>query len=195
MAARTGLSSTIAIFRAESRCSPDVATPWLEGPKPLPACAKFPIPTDIPDCIAFRSVHLLFSEARPIPPKNDLKTAVRSAGAARLPYFTADDEILARRSDARFQLGSRLRHALFAGVGMEVGAIAGCRNESGTNGEIAEALSLLPLHCVSGEKRIECGNDARVIEILGVKLVHARTVEGRAEVQVVRSEERRVGKE
>ena len=68
---------------------------------------------------------------------------------------------------------------------MEVGAIAGCRNESGTNGEIAEALSLLPLDCVGGEKRIEYGNDARVIEILGVKLVHARTVEGRAEVQVV----------
>src|SRR5262249_54704496 len=50
-------------------------------------------------------------EARPIPPRNDLKTAVRSEGASRLPYFAADDEILARRRNVEFQASSATTRA------------------------------------------------------------------------------------
>ena len=85
-----------------------------------------------------------------------------------------------RSDEFRFQQGARLRHAPFAGIGMEVGAISGGDNKAPTDGEIAEALALLPFRCVSGENRIERGNDARVIEVLGIELVHTRSVEGRA---------------
>src|SRR4249920_3179099 len=101
MAARTGLSSTIAIFRAESRCSPDVTAPWLDGSDPLPACAKFPFPADIPGCSRVQIGSPALGEARPIPSEIDWKTIVWSVGAARLPYFAADDEILARSGKVR----------------------------------------------------------------------------------------------
>jgi hypothetical protein len=48
MAERIGLSSTIAIFKAESLCSPDDNAPWLDGSDPLRVAAKFRVPADIP---------------------------------------------------------------------------------------------------------------------------------------------------
>jgi hypothetical protein len=47
MAARIGLSSTMAIFSAGSRCSPDNA-PRPDGSEPFRVAAKFRILADIP---------------------------------------------------------------------------------------------------------------------------------------------------
>lgn len=90
-----------------------------------------------------------------------------------------------RSGEVRFQQVGRLRYAVFAGIGVEVGAISGGDNKARTDGEIAETLALLPLRCVSGENKIKRGNDARVIEVLGVEFVHTRSVEGRAQIQIV----------
>src|SRR5262249_15073447 len=48
IAARIGLSSTIAILRPESRCSPEDNAPWPDESDPLPAAAEFLVPVDIP---------------------------------------------------------------------------------------------------------------------------------------------------
>src|ERR1035441_8974594 len=53
------------------------------------------------------------------------------------------------------------------------------------NGEIAEALALLPLGGVGSEDRIERGDERAMLEILGIELVHARAVVGGAEIEVV----------
>ncbi len=68
---------------------------------------------------------------------------------------------------------------------MEVGAVAARGDGAGTDHEVAEALAFLPPGDVSRKQRIERGDDPGVIEIFGVELVHARAVEGRAEIKVV----------
>src|SRR5262244_838348 len=70
-------------------------------------------------------------------------------------------------------------------VGVEVGAVAARGDVAGPDHEIAETLALLPLFYICGEQRVERGDDAGVIEIFGVELVHPRAVEGRAEIKVV----------
>src|SRR5665213_3695632 len=70
-------------------------------------------------------------------------------------------------------------------IGVEVAAIAGGGDEAGADGEIAEALTFLPPGGISRKEGIERGDDAVVIEILGVELVHARAVEGAAEIEIV----------
>src|SRR5450759_5303529 len=72
-------------------------------------------------------------------------------------------------------------------IGVEVAAVAGGGDEAGANGEIAEALALLPTGGVSRENRIERGDDGAVLEILGVELVHARAVVGSAKIKIVTS--------
>src|ERR1017187_2268637 len=74
---------------------------------------------------------------------------------------------------------------LVAYIGVEVAAVAGGGDEAGANGEIAEALALLPLGGVGSEDRIERGDERAMLEILGIELVHARAVEGGAEIEVV----------
>src|SRR6185437_4668443 len=74
---------------------------------------------------------------------------------------------------------------LRAGVGMEVAAVPGLGHEAGADAEGAEALALLALPGIGGKQRIERSDDAGVIEILGIELVHARTVERRAEIKIV----------
>src|SRR6185437_11719138 len=79
----------------------------------------------------------------------------------------------------------RSRRAARAAIGVEVAAIAARRHVTGANAEVAEALGLLPLTRVCGKQRVERGNDAGVVEVLGIKLVHARAVEGGADIKIV----------
>src|SRR5581483_4794241 len=72
-----------------------------------------------------------------------------------------------------------------ADVGMEIGAVAARGDEAGADHVVAEALALPPFFGISRKQRFERGNDTGVIEIFRVKLVHARAVEGRAEVEIV----------
>src|SRR5476649_573260 len=74
---------------------------------------------------------------------------------------------------------------LLAYIGVEVAAVAGGGDEAGANGEIAEALALLPPGGIGRENRIERGDDRAMLEILGVELVHARAVVGGAEIKIV----------
>jgi hypothetical protein len=59
------------------------------------------------------------------------------------------------------------------------------RDEAGTDGEIAEALALLPVGRIGRDNWIERGDDRGVLEILGVELGQARAIEGGAEIEVV----------
>src|SRR6185437_15654687 len=70
-------------------------------------------------------------------------------------------------------------------IGVEVEPVDGLRNKAGADREVAEALALLPIGRISRENRIERRDDALVVEVLGVKLAHARAVKGGAEIEVV----------
>lgn len=61
---------------------------------------------------------------------------------------------------------------------MEVGAVAARGDGAGPDGVVAEALTLLSFFGIGGKQWIERGDDARMIEVFSVKLVHARAVEG-----------------
>src|SRR5665213_1664434 len=85
-------------------------------------------------------------------------------------------------SDPRAQRSLR---RLGTDIGVKIAAIAGGSDEAGADGEIAEVLAFLPVFGIGRENRIERGHDAVVVEILGVELVHARAVEGAAEIEIV----------
>jgi hypothetical protein len=93
MAARTGLSSTMAIFSAESRCSPDDNTPWFDGSDPLPAAAKFLIPVGIPLAWAAHQLTAPSSKTRSIWIAAKYRD-IRIVNAAGPPQFAADEQIL-----------------------------------------------------------------------------------------------------
>jgi hypothetical protein len=93
MAARTGLSSTMAIFSAESRCSPDDNAPWFDGSDPLPAAAKFLILVDIP--LAWAAHHLTGPSSKTRSIRIAAKCRdIRVVNAAGPPQFAADGQIL-----------------------------------------------------------------------------------------------------
>jgi len=68
---------------------------------------------------------------------------------------------------------------------MEVRSIAGRGDKAGADCVVAEALTRLPLAHIGGKDRIERGNDAFVIEILGKELGQTLAIEGGAEIKVV----------
>src|SRR6187397_522479 len=68
---------------------------------------------------------------------------------------------------------------------MEICAVAARGDVAGADHEVAEALAFLPPGDVSRKQWIEGSDDANVIKIFGVELVHARAVERRAEIEVV----------
>jgi hypothetical protein len=66
-------------------------------------------------------------------------------------------------------------HTSFCGrplgdIGVEIAAVARCRDKTGANCEVAETLALLPLRRVGRENRVERGDDAGVLEILDIEI-------------------------
>ena len=59
---------------------------------------------------------------------------------------------------------------------MEIAAVAGRRHKARADGEVTEAFALLATCGIGGENRSERGEDAGVIEILGIELVETGAV-------------------
>src|ERR1700674_3823245 len=79
----------------------------------------------------------------------------------------------------------RLCPALGAGVPVEFPAVAGGRNKAGADAVIAEMLAVRALARIGRQDGVEGRDNGSVVQILGVKLGHARAVEGGAEIEVV----------
>jgi hypothetical protein len=89
----------MAIFSAESRCSPDDNAPWFDGSDPLPAAVKFFVSVGIP--LAWAAHHLSAFKQDPFHP--DAPKMPRHPRGKRLgpPQFAADDQILGRVNSPR----------------------------------------------------------------------------------------------
>ena len=68
---------------------------------------------------------------------------------------------------------------------MKIGAVARLGNESGADRKVAEVFALLVFGGISCEHRIKRADNAGVVEILGIELVHSRAVERSTKVKVV----------
>src|SRR5712675_1276574 len=80
---------------------------------------------------------------------------------------------------------ARLDRALRPGIGVEIAPIAGRRDVAGADDEVAEALARDALARVSAKQGIEPGDDLVVLQVLGIELGQARSVEGGAEIEIV----------
>src|ERR1700681_3153173 len=80
---------------------------------------------------------------------------------------------------------ARLDRAVRPGIGVEIAPVARRRDVAGADDEIAEALAGDALARVSAKQGIEPGDDLVVLEILGIELGQARSVEGGAEIEIV----------
>src|SRR3981081_941488 len=80
---------------------------------------------------------------------------------------------------------TNLDGALWPGIGVEIAPIAGRCDVAGADDEIAEALAGDALARVSAKQGIEPGDDLVVLQILGIELGQARSVEGGAEIKIV----------
>src|SRR3954452_19867323 len=79
----------------------------------------------------------------------------------------------------------RLRRAKPAGLGVEVAAVRRPRDVAGADQEGAEALAGLAVVRVGRKQRVQGGDDAVVLEVLGVELRQPRALERAAEIEVV----------
>src|SRR6266702_6466191 len=84
-----------------------------------------------------------------------------------------------------FQNLVELTPAPRSGVGMKLPPVAAPGDEAGADDELAEALAFGALGGIGGKQRIERRDDRGVVEVFGIELVQARSVDGGAEIEVV----------